>query len=383
MWKIPLFKISFDAKENEAVCAVINSLWLTMGEVTERLERRFAEFAGAKHAIAVSSCTAALHLANLSLDIGEGDEVICPSLTFVAGANSILYTGAKPIFAEITSLGDFNISPVDIEKKITKRTRAIQVLHYAGFPCDMDRVLDIAKRYNLRIVEDCAHAIGAEYNGKMCGVIGDIGCFSFFSNKNMTTGEGGMITTNNDELAKKIRLMRSHGMTSLTLDRHHGRTINYDVVELGFNYRIDELRSAIGIVQLEKLPANNIRRKEIVELFRKRLMEISGIEFPFCNSYGVSSNHIHPSLLGKGINRYEFINHMKQKGIQTSIHYPPIHLFDFYRRSFGYNEGMLPLTEEVAKRELTLPLYPSMKDDDVHYVCDRIIEFFQKKGNNK
>jgi dTDP-4-amino-4,6-dideoxygalactose transaminase len=378
MWKVPLFDISFDEKEVIAAQEVLRSGWLTMGEITQEFEQLFAEFTGVKHAIAVSSCTAALHMANRALEIGQGDEVICPSLTFVAGANSIVYTGAQPVFADITSLNDFSISPQDIETNITPRTKAIQVVHYGGYPCDMDQIMDLAKTHQLHVISDCAHAIGAEYKGKMLGSIGDIGCFSFFSNKNMTTGEGGMITTNNDELAAKIRLMRSHGMTTLTLDRHKGHAFSYDVVELGFNYRIDEIRSAIGIVQLEKLPSGNYRRRELSKMYREKLSDIDGLEIPYKNNYGSSSHHIFPVFLDKNIDRHNFMKHLKDKGIQTSIHYPPIHQFEFYQRNFGNKEGVLPLTEDIAKREVSLPLYPSMGDEDVTYVCDIAIEYLKK-----
>ncbi len=379
MWEIPLFDIGFNEKETVAVQKVLSSGWLTMGDQTERFEREFADFINVKHAIAVSNCTAALHLANLSLNLGENDEIICPSLSFVAGSNSIVYTGAKPVFADITDLNDFNISPVDIEKKISARTKAIQIVHYAGNPCNMDHIMEIADKHGVYVIEDCAHAPGSKYNGQNCGTIGDIGCFSFFSNKNMTTAEGGMITTNNDDLAKRIRLMRSHGMTTMTLDRHKGRAFSYDVVALGYNYRIDEIRSAIGIVQLGKLEDCNIRRCEIDQIYRERLADVYSIKVPFNIEYGVSSHHIFPILLDKEVNRQEFMEYLKNNGIQTSIHYPPIHLFDYYRRNFGCHEGMLSITEEVAKREVTLPLYPSMTDKDVHRVSDVIVKYFEER----
>lgn len=379
MWEIPLFDIGFNGKEMIAVQKVLSSGWLTMGEQTEMFEREFADYINVKHAIAVSNCTAALHLANLSLNIGENDEVVCPSLSFVAGSNSIIYTGAKPVFADITDLNDFNISPVDIEKKISARTKAIQIVHYAGNPCNMDHIMEIADKHGVYVIEDCAHAPGSEYNGRKCGTIGDIGCFSFFSNKNMTTAEGGMITTNNDGLAKKIKLMRSHGMTSMTLDRHKGRAFSYDVVELGYNYRIDEIRSAIGIVQLEKLEDDNIRRREIDQIYRERLADVCGIKVPFNVKGDSSSHHIFPVLLDKEVSRPGFMEFLKSNGIQSSIHYPPIHLFDYYCRNFGYHEGMLSITEEVAKREVTLPLYPSMTDKDVHRVSDVIVKYFEER----
>ena len=378
MWKVPLFDIAFDEKEVAAVQQVIQSGWLTMGQVTENFEKLFAKHIGVRHAIAVSNGTAALHLANLSLGVSNGDEVICPSLTFVAGANSIVYAGGQPVFAEITSHDDFNISPDDIERKITEKTKVIEVVHYAGYPCNMERIMGVADKHGLYIIEDCAHAPGAEYNGKRCGAIGDIGCFSFYPNKNMTTAEGGMITTNDDKLAEKIRLMRSHGMTTMTLDRHHGHASSYDVVELGFNYRIDEIRSAIGIVQLNKLQENNSKRHKLDQIYIERLADIFGIQIPFKNRYGIPSHHIFPVLLENHINREEFMGYLKAKGIQTSIHYPPIHQFDYYRRHFDCNENSLIITEDVGRRVVTLPLYPSMDNEAVHYVCDTVIQFLQK-----
>ncbi|MBI1878349.1 MAG: DegT/DnrJ/EryC1/StrS family aminotransferase [Chloroflexi bacterium] len=378
MWKIPLFDITFDEQELEATQRVIRSGWLTMGEMTQTFERQFAEFVGVKHAIAVSNCTTALHLANLALGIGPDDEVICPALTFVAAANSILYTGARPVFADIKSLNDFTISPEDIEAKITQKTKAIQVMHYAGYPCDMDPIMDLAKAHRLHVVEDCAHAPGAIYKGRQCGNLGHIGCFSFFSNKNMTTGEGGMVTTNDDELAAKIKLMRSHGMTSLTLDRHKGHAHTYDVVELGFNYRIDEIRAAIGLSQLAKLEKNNEQRKKIVESYQERLAEIPAVESPFKGFEHKPAYHILPILLDKRINRSMLIEEMKLKGIQTSIHYPSTHLFSYYKNRFEYRQGELSLTEEVSDRELTLPLYPHMNLDQIEFVCSTLREITEK-----
>ena len=374
-WKVPLFDIDFDEKEVQSVVKVLESKWLTMGEVTEQFERKFADFIGVKYAVAVSNGTAALHLAHRAVGIAPDDEVICPSLTFIATANSILYAGGRPVFADITSTTDFNISPTAIKSKISGRTKAITLVHYGGYPCDMDKILQVAEEFNLRVIEDSAHAVGAEYNGRKCGSLGDIGCFSFFSNKNMTSGEGGIVTTNSAELAEKIRLMRSHGMTTLTLERHKGHASSYDVVDLGYNYRIDEMRSALGLVQLEKLEHNNRKRKEIVGLYQKRLAGIPKVEVPFTNPCGTSSYHIFPLLLDADISRGKLMEWLKGRGIQTSVHYPPIHLFDFYRRTFGFKEGLLPITEDVVKRELTLPLYPSMKAQDVHYVCDSIAEY--------
>ncbi len=378
MWKIPLFDIFFNNAEKKAVQEVLHSGWLTMGEVTKRFEQKFADFIGSKHAVAVSSCTAALHLANLSLEIGSGDEVICPSLTFVAGANSILYADAIPIFADITGMDNFCISPKEIELKITAKTKAIQVMHYAGFPCDMDAIKQIADTHHLSIIEDCAHAPGADYKGRKCGTIGDIGCFSFFSNKNMTTGEGGMLTTDNDLIAKKVRMMRSHGMTTVTLDRHKGHAFSYDVLKQGFNYRIDEIRSAIGIAQLEKLPANNRRRHELKQRYIDRLIDSPMLTIPFNGLHEApdetSVDHIFPILLNTGIDRHRFMTYLKKCGIQSSIHYPPTHKFSYFKNRWGNNHS-LPMTEQVAKREVTLPLFPSLENKDIDYITQSILSY--------
>jgi dTDP-4-amino-4,6-dideoxygalactose transaminase len=272
-WRIPLSDIDFDDNEAVAVQNVIKSRWLTMGKVTQEFESSFADYNQTKHAIAVTNATAALHLACLALGIGPGDEVIVPSLTFVATANAVRYVGATPVFADIVSPDDLTVSPAAINSLITPRTRAIIVMHYAGYPCDMSTILSIAKQHGLFVIEDAAHAIGSELNGRKLGTFGDISCFSFFSNKNMTTGEGGMLTTDNDDLAQKLSRLRSHGMTSLTWDRHKGHAWSYDVVDLGYNYRIDEIRAALGLAQLAKVEKNNECRRHLSRIYRSALQE--------------------------------------------------------------------------------------------------------------
>ena len=373
-WKIPLSDIDLGNEEIEVAIEVLRSKWLSMGPVTQRFEEEFAEYLGVKHAFGVSNGTAALHIAHLVSGIKMGDEVIVPSLTFVATANSALYCGAKPVFADITGLDNFNISPDDILEKITNRTKAITMVHYSGDPCDMDAIMEIAEDYNLLVIEDAAHAPGAEYQGTKCGTIGDIGCFSFFANKNLVTGEGGMVVTNDDTLAEKIRIIRSQGMTTLTWNRHKGHAHSYDVVDMGFNYRINEIASAIGSVKLKKFGENNERMRKIVEEYRKKLKDISGISVPFKDHKEKPSCHIFPILLSESINRDEFMDGLKEKGIQTSIHYPPVHLFTYYRKMFGFKEGMLPKTEFVGEHEVTLPLYPMMNVEDVKHVISCAVE---------
>ncbi len=375
-WKVPLADLDLGTEEIEAVADVLRSRWLSMGPVTAEFERCFAEYVGVKYAFAVANCTAALHVAHMALGAGPGDTVICPSLTFVATANAIRYTGATPVFADITSVDDLNNAPDDIEARIDESTKGICVLHYGGYACDMERITDIAKRHNLYVVEDAAHAPGAatwltanapgEKVLRKCGSIGDIGCFSFFSNKNMATGEGGMVTTNSDVLAEKIKLLRAHGMTSLTWDRDKGHSFSYDVVDLGYNYRIDEMRSAIGLIQLKKLEGNNRRRAEATNIYRERLQDINEISIPFLNTNSISSYHLLPILLKNSSERPHFMQFMRDKGIQTSIHYPPVHTFSHYKSSC--EPESLPRTAEVAPRIVTLPLYPTLTQEQVEYV---------------
>jgi len=372
-WKIPLSDIDFSKEEELAVQSVIQNKWLSMGEVTQSFENNFAEYNGSKHAIAVSSGTAALHLACISAGLGPGDEVILPALTFVATANAIRYTGAKPIFVDIESESNLNISPDSIEAKVNEYTKAIMVMHYGGYPCNMNRIGEIAKRHDLLVIEDAAHAPGSELNGKKLGTIGDIGCFSFFSNKNLTTGEGGMVVTHNDLFAERIISLRSHGMTTLTWDRYKGHAWSYDVVDLGYNYRIDEIRSAIGKIQLLKLEENNSIRQELTFKYHGLLKELTPeVTIPFLEHFGKSSCHLLPILLPKHVRRINFMNHMKENGIQTSIHYPPIYQVSLYKNLQEEIKDPLPVTENVSSRVVTLPLYPTLTKQQVEFVIQNV-----------
>ena len=373
-WKIPLFDSDYGIEEVDAVTKVLQSGWLTMGEITHQFETQFCNYINVKHAFAVTNGTTALHLANVVLGIGPGDEVIVPSLTFVASINSILYTGATPIFADVASEDNLTISPQDIEQKISEKTKAILVVHYGGYPCQMEEIMSLARKNNLLVIEDNAHGPGARLNGTSCGVFGDCGCFSFFSNKNLATGEGGMLVTNRDDFAERIKLIRSHGMTSLTLDRYKGHSYSYDVVDLGYNYRTTEISATLGIVQLKKLTAKNNRRKALVEYYQKKLADIDSIKIPFINHPGLSSYHIFPILLNPGIDRNRFMEFLKQNGIQTSIHYPPAHQFTYHKK-YLQEKHSLSITEDIAQREVTLPLYPDLKFEEIDYIA-RVINNF-------
>lgn len=374
MWKVQLFKLNFDSRERDAVAAVVEGGWLTMGEQIAGFESAFSTFLGdGVGSVAVANGTAALHMALLALDVGPGDEVVIPALTFVADANSVKLTGATPVLADCSSLDDWNMSAATIEKVITPRTKAVMIVHYAGYPCDMPSIVELCRERGLALIEDVAHAPGASVAGRSCGTWGDIGCYSFFSNKNLSIGEGGMVTSCKPDLIQRLRYLRSHGMTTLTLDRHKGRAITYDVAEPGLNYRMDEMRAAIGLVQLDKLPAGNARRKELTERYRRNFGE-SGVSIPFVNLSAdhVSAYHILPVLLPVGADRKAVIESLKAKGIQSSIHYPPFWNFTAYAGQFSATDA--PIAAEICDRELTLPLYPTMTDDEVDLVTTSLLE---------
>ncbi|MDP8243401.1 MAG: DegT/DnrJ/EryC1/StrS family aminotransferase [Candidatus Hinthialibacter antarcticus] len=369
-WKISLFEPDLTRDDEEAAVRPIRERWLTMGEATREFEDAFALRIGAKHAIAVSSGTAALHLALMAVGVGPGDKVMLPSLTFCGCANSVRVLGATPVFVDIVSERDWSLSPADMQDKLTDDVRAVMPVHYAGFACQMDDILPVAQTKKISIIEDCAHALVTESQGTYCGCFGAVGCFSFFTNKNMTTGEGGMATTNDDELAEKLRRLRSHGMTTLTLDRYKGRAISYDVTSVGLNYRLDEIRSRIGLSQLGRLDENLNKRKRVYAWYLEQLLPVDEIIIPFQDRNPDGAGlHIFPIALPKSINRTEFINTLKADGIQTSIHYPPIHQFSAYS---DFRDCNCPLTEDIASREVTLPFYPQMTKDDVENVCASI-----------
>lgn len=371
-WRVPLSDVSLGLEEWAAVARVLDSGQFAMGEITQRFERAFAQYVGARHAIAVSSATAALHLANAALGIGRGDEVIVPSLAFVATANAVRHAGGTPVFADITSEDDFSISPAAIDAAVTPAAKAVTVMHYGGYLCDMAAIGEVARQHGLAVIEDAAHALGSQTaERRKAGTLGDVGCFSFFADKNLVTGEGGMVVTDRDDLAARVRLLRSHGMTTLNWDGQQGHACSYDVVALGYNYCIDEIRSALGLAQLERLSVRNARRRLTTRAYHRRLGGLAGISLPYLGHPGKSAAHLLPILLSEGVDRTLFIEAMKAQGVQTDVHYPAIHRFALYRTQGP--QAPLPLTEAVAARQVTLPLYAHMTADEVDVVVEAVV----------
>ena len=373
MWDVPLFELNFDEQEAQAVQAVIESRWLTMGEQTQSFESHFGELLGeGTQCFAVSSATAALHMSLLALGVGPGDEVIIPALTFVADANVVRMVGARPVLADSVSLDNWNVSADTVRQKMTSKTRAVIVVHFAGYPCDMHELVSLCSNQGIPLIEDVAHAPGASIDGRQCGTFGDTGCFSFFSNKNLSIGEGGMVVCRNPQIAKNLSALRSHGMSTLTLDRHKGRANSYDVEQVGLNYRMDEMRASLGKVQLAKLAAANEARGRHVHAYNQQFFGTS-IEVPFRQipDNVVSAYHIMPVMLPKGADRPAIMQRLRDEKIQSSIHYPPFWEFTAYADET--RESDAPNVSEVASRELTLPLYPTMTDEQRTTVVDTLL----------
>lgn len=375
MYDIPLFDLNFGEEEETAVVRTLQTKWISMGPKCKELEDKFAEMFQAKYACAVTNCTAALHLACCAAGLGNGDEVLCPSLTFAATVNCIRYVGAVPVFADICGNNDLCIDTGQLESLITKKTKAIIPMHYAGFPCNMQKIMELANKYNLFVIEDACHGPLSIYQGKKLGTIGDVGCFSFFSNKNISTGEGGMLITDNEEIYNKVRLMRSHGMTVMSYQRASGHATSYDIVDLGYNYRMDDIRASIGIVQLDKLEQDLRKRIQIRKWYCERLIGLDSISIPFINRKEFASNYIFPIVLKDSTakKRDWFREKLHKNGIQTSVHYPAIHRFSAYKT---YSKN-LPKTEYVADNEVTLPMYAKLQKDQIDYICDKIRDILE------
>lgn len=370
-YKIPLFDLNYGQDEINAFKQCVDDNWISIGPKCAKFEETFAKMLGAKHAVSCDNCTNALFMSLMALGVGRGDEVLVPSLTFAATVNCVKYVGAKPVFVDVVSETDLHFNPNDAARKITSRTKAMIPMQYAGFPCDMDAIMRLAKKHGLHVVEDACHGPLSEYKGRKLGTIGDIGCFSFFSNKNISTGEGGMCVTDNPEIDKKLRLLRSHGMTTSSYQRAGGHSTKYDIVALGYNFRMDDIRANLGIAQLKKLPADLKKRAKVRAWYEELLKDIDVI-VPFAGCEGFSSNYVFPICLKKGDGTYrdQVRDRIHAAGVQTSFHYPPVHQFSIYKRY----KAKLPVTERVGERLITLPMYAKLTKADVKTIVKAVKE---------
>jgi dTDP-4-amino-4,6-dideoxygalactose transaminase len=367
-WAVPLTDVEVTEDDIAAVLDCLRSGWLTMGPRTADFEQAFAAYVGTRHAVAVSSGTAALHLAAIAAGLGPGDEMIVPGMTFVASANAARFVGAEPVFCEIVGPEDLNLDPADVESRITPRTRAVMAVHFCGYPADVLALRELCDARGLVLIEDCAQAIGATVNGAgaAVGTIGAMGCFSLFSKKQLCVGEGGVVTTDDDELAARVRSLRSHGMTSVTWDRHRGHADSYDVVDVGFNYRIDEPRAALARARLGRLDEDLAHRRRSVRVYRERLAAIDGIEVPWSEELVASSTHYaFPVLLGDRGARDAFRSRLSEQGVQTTW-YPALHRFSEYARRDA--TLVLPRVEDGADRHCALPLSSSLTGEEIDVV---------------
>ncbi|WP_433654913.1 aminotransferase class I/II-fold pyridoxal phosphate-dependent enzyme [Nocardia sp. CA-128927] len=371
-WQVTLADNTIDHEEIQAVTEVLRSRWLSPGKQTRAFEREFAEALGCSDAVAVSSGTAALHLAMLALGIGPGDEVIVPSLSFVSAAAMVVLQGGTPVFADVRSATDPTIDPADVRGLITGRTRAIVAMHYGGYAADLAELTGIAREYGIALIEDAAHAPVVGVPGEMLGTVGDIGCFSFFATKNLTTGEGGMVVARDPAVLERIRAARAHCLTASTWDRLQSGAADYDVPAVGMNYRPTEISSAIGRIQLRKLAHDRRYRRVLAAGYRERLAAVPGVVVPFAEHEGDSALHLMAVLLPVGVDRDAVRTALRDAGIQTSMHYPPTHQFSFYRHNVDSARRPLPITESIAGRLLTLPLHARMSEQDVALVVDRL-----------
>ncbi len=376
-WRIPLSHLDYDGEEEAAASRVLRSRWLSMGAEVEAFEQEFADLTGSDYAIAVANGTAALHLAYLALNLGPGDEIIQPAINFVAAANMTVAIGARPLFADIRAIEYPVIDPEEMTYLVSPQTKAVLVMHYGGYLPRMSEILKICQQHGLFLIEDACHAVGASCldsaqkspHGKKAGNLGDVACFSFFSNKNMAVGEGGMITTNREDVAQRVRSLRSHGMTTMTWDRHRGHAHSYDVIAHGYNYRLDEIHAALGRAQLRKLACNNERRQRLVAEYKHRLDGLPGWVFPFADYQGNSSYHLAVVVAPDADSRTRVTEALRNAGIQTSLHYPCLPEFKAFER---FRSDDLTRSRGYAGRAITLPLFPSLTLAQVEEVCTLI-----------
>lgn len=377
---IPYARQSVSDDDVAAVIEVLRSEWLTTGPKTEAFETAFADSVGARHAVAVSSGTAALHTAMYAAGVGPGDEVIVPAITFVATANAAVYQGATPVFADLQP-DTLLVDPGSVKKKINSRTKAIVGVDYAGQPCDYDALGRIARRNRLTLIADACHALGAEYDGKKVGGLADLTVFSFHPVKHITTGEGGMVTTADRGMAALMRRFRNHGVTTNHHERNRKDTWYYEMEDIGYNYRITDFQCALGLSQLARLPAQITARRAIAKRYDEAFAALPAVRPLAVSEHAAHAYHLYVVALQSGRwdgSRDRLFVHLRKRGIGVNVHYLPVHLHPYYRRRFGYGKGQCPVAEKAYEEILSLPMYPAMTGAEVEQVIEAVYEEVQR-----
>jgi len=372
---IPFFRPSVGDEEIGAVTETLRSGWLTTGPKVKQFESEFAERVGAVHAVAVNSATSALHLALEAVGVASGDEVLVPTMTFASTAEVVVHLGAKPVLVDCLP-DTLNVDPREIEAKTTPRTKAVMPVHYGGQPCDMDRILEIAAAHDLKVIEDAAHAIPARYGDRVIGSIGDATCFSFYANKTMTTGEGGMITTNDDRLAERMRIMTLHGISKDAWKRFSAEgSWYYEILAPGYKFNMTDIAAALGIVQLARCDEFWEARRRCAELYDESFAAVPEVKVPSAELNVQHAWHLYVIQLELDrlrIDRAAFVRELGAAGVGTSVHYMPLHMHPYYRDSFGYHPDDLPVAKSAYERIVSLPIYPSLAESAVEYVVDTV-----------
>ena len=374
---VPFHRADVGEAEAQAAADAVRSGWLTMGSRTIEFEEKFAAYAGAKHAIGVSSCTAGLHLALDAIGLKQGDEVLAPTTTFTASAEVVTYFKAKPVLVDVDAVS-LCIDPADAERRITSRTRAVIPVHFAGHPCEMAAIQDMANRHGLRVIEDAAHALPASYRGVRVGAISELTAFSFYATKTLTTGEGGMVTTDHDDLATRMRMMRLHGISRDAWKRNSAEgSWHYEVLDMGYKYNLTDIQSAIGIVQLGKCDAMNAARNEIASRYTKEFVKERALEVPTVSENCESSWHLYVLRLNLEeliITRSEMIEKLRVRGIGTSVHFIPLHMHPYYKKAYGYSADEFPVASREYERYISLPIFPGMTGTQIDFVIESVLE---------
>ncbi|MGM0405325.1 MAG: DegT/DnrJ/EryC1/StrS family aminotransferase [Thermoplasmatota archaeon] len=382
--KLLSFDPLIEEEEIEGVSDSLRSGWLTTGPKVKEFEEEFSEYLGCKEAIAVNSCTSGLHLSLAVNDIGKGDEVITTPFTFVSTVNVIEHQRAKPVLVDIDER-TYNIDPAKIEDKISDKTEAILPVHYAGHPCEMDEINDLAEDYDLKVIEDAAHGVGAKYKGKKIGTLNDLTCFSFYATKNLTTAEGGMITLDDPDLSEKLKVLSLHGMDRDAWKRYtEAGSWYYDVKSLGYKYNMTDIQAAIGKHQLAKFEDMQSRRREIAERYDRAFKDMDEIITPHVKKYVEHAWHLYPIQIRDdllSIGRNKFIEALNAENIGCSVHFIPVHMLSYYKNKYGYESRDYPVSKSVYEREISIPLYPKMTDGDVDDVIEgvnKIVEYYRR-----